>query len=249
MVSYITINHKKRRDPMQLYSVSTRISFRALSISMLILSGCASGLHKEKLETLMSENAFKGELEPETKADYGKIAVWMNIETVNSKGEFEQKWKWDKNDLNIVESYLSSLKKERKISSHYFVKTSELAEKNFDSLVKKTTEGTNSALIIRTFVETDRYFNPAAILDLTIIGAYWFPGSNRDALAKTRVELLDIASKKLIFASEGQGTTRLTKPSFLIDTEEVVSKAKSDSLRDAMRKIFSRLSTKQNLIQ
>jgi len=212
-----------------------------------ILSGCATGLHPEIVDQMIDNSAYKGDPKAQPNANKGKTAVWMNIETMNSECQLEQKWKWNKSDLDIVTSYLKTFGQQGKFTPYYFVKTSELEARNTEAFLKGIPEGTESAIVIRTIVKVDRYFNPAAILDLTIIGAYWFPGSNRDAFAKTRIEVINTKTKALISSAEGEGTAKISKPSFLIDTEEAVSLAKSESLRDAMRDLFKKLSARQKL--
>ncbi len=217
--------------------------------SLAFLAGCASGLHPLKVDELMGASEFKGEKADALGGSFGRTAVWMNIETMNSDGELEPLWKWSKTDLGICSSYMDTLVKEKTMSGYYFVKTSELESRDLDGVLKKAAEGTDSVIMIRTVVEADKYFNPVAILDLTILGAYWFPGSNRDAYAKTRVELVDLKTKRLLLSCKGEGRMKVSKPTFMIDTEEVVSKAKSDSLRNALREFFKTVSTRTNIVQ
>jgi len=216
---------------------------------LLFLFGCSTGLHQDKVSQLLNQSVLLDTYTDSISASLGKTAVWMNIETLNTNGKLEAIWKWNKNDLELVTSYLDSMKKENRVSEYYFLKTSLLEEKSIDGIIAKAQENTNTAIVIKTIVELDKYFNPAALLDLTIIGAYWLPGSNRDAYAKTRIDVINLNEKKIIASFEGDACYRISKPTFLIDSEEVVSKVKIDSLRKALREFYKKISNKNNLIQ
>jgi hypothetical protein len=220
-----------------------RILITALTIAFLSF-GCSTGLHSSKMSELLKISDYtvrEKEISSANPSSFGNAAVWMNIETMNRRGGLESKWKWEQHDVNIAKSYLDSMVKDGQINGYKFVKTSELETKTVESLAKKAGEDADSAIVIKTLVEVDWYFNPAAILDLTIIAAYWIPGSNRDALAKTKIEFIDLKHKKLLFSSEGEELSRICEPAFLIDTNEVVSEAKINSLREAFKGLYKKM--------
>jgi len=218
-----------------------------LGFLLFLFAGCSTGFHQDRVSQLLNQSTLLNNYSDSIPESLGKVAVWMNIETLNNRGELESIWKWNKKDVELVGSYLDSMKKDKRISEYYFLKTSLLEEKSINGIIAKTSDNTNTVIVIKTIVELDKYFNPAALLDLTIIGAYWIPGSNRDAYAKTRIEVIDLDSKRIISHFDGEGCDKISKPSFLIDSEEAVSKAKLDSLRNALRAFYKKFSNKTNL--
>ena len=128
----------------------------------------------------------------------------MDMETINSDGAFFDKWQWNHEDELILIPYFDRLVKKRIFSDYFFLPEDAFKPDDIDGVFRQAEkDGAEAILSIRSISFVDWYYNPAGILDLTLIGTFWIPGSKRgcNLCAGVRIEVL--------VAQIGQGLIQL----------------------------------------
>jgi rhombotail lipoprotein len=144
--------------------------------------------------------------------------------------------RWNAKEREIVDSWEASLKKEG-IVSEMFVMAEMLTRgaeakspKMIDLRVAAAKHGANSLLVIQGDCDVKSYDNPAALFNLTIIGGYVVPASHRDALVTLQGALVDVGNGFLYASFEAQGEGKVIRPSFIVEEQPAVERAKVQAL-------------------
>ena len=204
-----------------------------------LLTGCATSFHREnamaRLSDLKPDRSGVVNVEFETPL---KLAVYMDMETINSDGAFFDKWQWNHEDELILIPYFDRLVKKRIFSDYFFLPENGFDPVDIDGVFKQAEkDGAEAILSIRSISFVDWYYNPAGILDLTLIGTFWIPGSNRDALILIRGDYWDVKNRRLVFSTWSEGLSRTVGPTFIISSENAFKEAKRKSLINFMKEL------------
>jgi len=98
-------------------------------------------------------------------------------------------------------------------------------------------------LVVKGAAQMDRYVNPLALLNLTIVGGFFVPGSHRDALFAARCALWDVGNAFLYLTAQSEGEAKRLGPAFLIEDEPALDAAKEDALRGINAELLRRLAS------
>ncbi len=204
-----------------------------------LLTGCATSFHREnamaRLSDLKPDRSGIVNVEFETPL---KLAVYMDMETINSDGNFFDKWQWNHEDELILIPYFDRLVKKRIFSDYFFLPENGFDPVDIDGVFKQAEkDGAEAILSIRSISFVDWYYNPAGILDLTLIGTFWIPGSNRDALILIRGDYWDVKNRRLAFSIWSEGLSRTVGPTFIISSEDAFKEAKRRSLNNFIKEL------------
>ncbi|MEI6422794.1 MAG: hypothetical protein WCP55_11280 [Lentisphaerota bacterium] len=222
---------------------SVKMSLVIPGMALLLLTGCTMGYDKEAAERRLEKVTLdEVSLKPNTIKTPLKVAVFADMETMNSPEEFIETWDWGAGDKKLVRSYLVNLQELGYISD-YFVIPDEpgLSMQDINYLISEAKKQDADVLItIRGVIKVNRYFNPAAILDLTILGACLFPGTNCDALLLMHMNMWNVKDKNCILNVTGEGIKRISEPTFLMEPDDAVSPVRSDTLRKVLAEFKKR---------
>ena len=83
--------------------------------------------------------------------------------------------------------------------------------------------------------------NPAALLNLTVLGGFLVPGSQCDALFVMQGGLVDVNNGCLYASVESEGSARIYRPTFVIEKEGAIAKAKSEAVKNFGTGVVSRI--------
>jgi hypothetical protein len=151
---------------------------------------------------------------------------------------------WRDRDREALLAHAESLRA-KGVVSNLFVISPELVEG--DDLrhlrLAAATYGADAVLVVKGAAEMDRYPDPLAILNLTIVGGFFVPASHRDALFAVRCALWDVGNEFLYLTAEAEATAKRVGPSFLIEDGPALDAAKEDALRDVEGELLGRLSS------
>ncbi len=222
------------------------LSLPLLCLLVTLAAGCATGHHSKEANARLKELVPGKAAVTIPKKDSvlkrnGKMAVYLGMESMELAGRVGPAgdWQWDARDIKLVETYLKTLENDGFISEYVFLSH----EKGKNMPVEKALEkaravNADSLLVIQSIIEVDRHFNPAAILDLTIICAFLVPGSEVDAYAVSRSALLDIGTGKNLFLLKHETMQRKAGPTLMLKNKDAVIPAKKLLLRKALREIY-----------
>jgi rhombotail lipoprotein len=135
--------------------------------------------------------------------------------------------KWDANDRDI--SWLEPLRAEGVVAQVIPVSDFAAAGMSSDGAVPSlryirlaaARYGADAVMVIDNVASVDRYFNPASVAYLTIVGMFFVDGSNSDALVIVNGAVFDVANEYLYCTAEGEGIVRRKGPQTMYDYETV----------------------------
>jgi hypothetical protein len=221
-----------------------------------VLSGCATGfdrsalserLQMDKMEVLdkEAESADNNDTAPKpqkgrTEPSDGEIE---RARTANSQLTFpcriavylkpakDSNWRWTPQDKEVLNSWATVLRQQG-IASHVFPMAGMFVNdcdlKHLRMAAARY--GADALLVVAGAAQTDNYINPAAMLNLTIVGGYIVPGSHSDALFIMQGGLMDVRNGCLYASVEAEGEGSIIRPTFLIEDKDAVAKAKRKAL-------------------
>ncbi len=216
-------------------------NFVAILCLVVLFSGCASTFDRDATMARLGVSRISRDAAldaaPKSKPPF-KLAVYWDMETIDTSGNLHKKYDWANTDELIMRPFLNQLKKKLIISDYFFLPRNVIAPNDMDGIFKQAEKDEADAVIcMRAITFVDWYFNPSAIFDLTIIGSFWFAGSNRDALVLLRCDFWDVKTRKLDFTIWAEGTKRTVGPTLVISSQAAFDKAKAKCLYDLMKSL------------
>jgi len=226
------------------------ICIKAVVLFAIALSGCTSFDRFAAEKRLSSANIGIIQRTGTALAKPLKLGILLDLETVDSDGEYHRKWRWDDTDKRMVCSYADSLVKEGAVSGYFFIAEQDAPLQDLNAVLANAREnGAEALLSIRGVISVEKYMNPFGILDPTIIGALVLPGSTLDVTLLARLDLRDLKSHKTLFSLKSEDRRQNFNTTFFIrtnaaNTENAVSEVKTDTLRNLLidfKKEFARI--------
>lgn len=222
---------------------------RRWSVLLLALSLCgcfARGFDHNVLTTHLQQTPIIGTDEEITKAQAIKpqlsfpcrVAVYLPPQVSG---------RWKAKEKEIVDSWEASLKKEGIVTdmfvmSEMFTRGSENKSPTLmDLRVAAAKHGANALLVIQGDCEVESYKNPAAVLNLTIVGGYVVPASHRDALVQLQGALVDVGNGFLYTSVDAEGEGSIIRPTFIVEDKPAVEKAKLQALSNFGPELLKRM--------
>ena len=208
-----------------------------LGLSLLVVSGCATGFDRGALQARLQRESEAGcsvEIQDkeiqEVRALKPQLAFPCRV-AVYLKPPIDGEWRWTSQDKEILDSSTKVLQTEGIASSvvlmsGMFAKDGDLKQLRMEA----ARYGADALLVIQGIQQTDRYVNPAAMLNLTIVGGFIIPASHRDTLFLLEGVLVDVGNGCLYASVESEGEGSIVRPTFIIDDKEAISRAKKRAL-------------------
>lgn len=213
------------------------------AMALLFLVGCTMGYDKAAAESRLKKITLDNiSQKPNIIRTPLKVAVFADMETMNSSEEFAETCDWSTGDKKLIVSYLVNLQELGYISDYFGIPDSpDFQMQDINCLIDEAKKQDADVLItLRGIIKVNRYFNPAAILDLTVLGACLFPGSNCDALLLVDMDMWNVKGKDCVLAVKGEGIKRISEPTFLLEPDDAIIPARRDTLRKVLAEFKKR---------
>ena len=213
------------------------------AMALLFLVGCATGYDKAAAENRLKKITLDNiSQKPNTIRTPLKVALFADMETMNSPEQFEETWDWSSGDKKLIISYLVNLQELGYISDYFVIPDApDFSMQDINYLINEARKQDADVLItLRGIIKVNRYFNPAAILDMTILGACLFPGSNCDALLLLNMDMWNVKDKDCILTVVGEGIKRISEPTFLLEPDDAIVPVRRDTLRKVLAEFKKR---------
>lgn len=140
-------------------------------------------------------------------------------------------WHWTPQDKDLLNSWSAALGKEGIASNVVLMNDMFTSGADLKHLrLAAARYGADALLIVQGASVTDGYENPAALLNLTIIGGYVVPGSHRDALFIVQAGLVDVHNGCLYATAESEGEGHIMRPTFIIEDRDAIARAKKTAM-------------------
>jgi hypothetical protein len=205
-----------------------------LVLALCSLCGCMSGFNRDALtarfqnegQVVTDEEITKiRALKPQLNFPC-KIAVYMADENPS--------WRWTQQDKLELEGWAKGLVDAGIASDIFFI--SEMFTDKQPSLqslrVASAKYGADALLTVRGAAQVDSYLNPAAVLNVTVVGGFVIPTHHRDALFMIRGALVDVGNGYLYATAESESVGKIIRPYFLVEDKDAIDKAKTMALPD-----------------
>ncbi|MFA6567748.1 MAG: hypothetical protein WCS96_06005 [Victivallales bacterium] len=213
------------------------------AMALTFLAGCTMGYDRGAAESRLGKVVIDDvSSKPNTIKTPLKVALFADMETMISPEEFVETWDWSAGDKKLIVSYLENLEELGYISDYFIVPDNPgFSMQDINYMINEARKKDADVLIsLRGIIKVNRYFNPAAILDLTILGACLFPGSNCDALLLVNMDMWNVKGKDCILTVNGEGIKRISEPTFLLEPEDAVISVRRDTLRKVLSEFKKR---------
>ena len=212
-------------------------------LAVVLLTGCATSFDQLSAEKRLNTiNLDKGQASGTQLKKPFKLAIFADLETVDSSDDFYESWDWNQYERKMISSYADDLKKEGYVSEYFFIPDQELSIQDINSIMKEAEgKGADALLTIRSIIKVNAYMNPAALLDPTIIGALWLPGSNRDVMILSHLDMWNMKSREALISVKSDCIKKAVAPTLFISTVDTVNEAKTDSLRSLLMQFKKKL--------
>jgi hypothetical protein len=144
---------------------------------------------------------------------------------------------WSMKDKEQVKAWGDSLKKQGIVSDYFLM--SSLFSPGAASLGSKgqkevrlaaARHGAEAVLIVHGVHQTDSYVNPAALLNLTVVGGYIIPASHRDVLFMLQGAVVDVGNGFLYASVESEGMGKIMRPTFIVEEKDALEAARKDAV-------------------
>ena len=217
----------------------------------LCLAGCvttSSGfdrgvLHdslRTKGETQVTDEEVKKamELRPQLKFPC-KVAIYLYD---GDNKDWAYQWRWGPKDKELILSWMNTLKNDGIVADAFFMSGMFTSGNSLKELrLAAAQHGADALLLVKGAYQTDSYLNPAAVLNLTIVGGFLAPASHRDTLFVMQGGLIDVANGYLYATAEAEGEAAIIGPTFIIEEKDAVEQAKKKAIDNLGPELVRRL--------
>jgi rhombotail lipoprotein len=101
--------------------------------------------------------------------------------------------------------------------------------------------GADAVLIVEGVTAVDRYNNGYAALYATLIGAYFAPGTESQALFIINGSLWDVRTERLYAIQTAEGHSKSVGPAVAVEDRQVLAQAKKSALVEFSKQIAEEL--------
>jgi rhombotail lipoprotein len=197
-----------------------------------LLCGCAHGFDRSALQERLNDGVIQTTdasvsemrgLKPQLRFPC-RVAVYL-------KPSNSHDWRWTPEDKVVLDQLTAVLKKEGVVAD-VFPLPEIIAGKGDvkDLRVAAAQCGADALFIIHGAAQTDSYLNVASVFNITLVGGYIVPGSQKDSLFLIEAALLDVDNGYIYTGVQAEGVGRIMRPTFVIEDRDAVSLAKAKAV-------------------
>jgi len=205
-----------------------------LAVVFFGLAGCVStgGFNRTLLEAQLREEAG-----PATDSDIQQIQTLkphlhfpcrMAVALKEAGGDCH----WTPKDRHEMEAWAHTLREEGIASDVIFMSKMFMAGDSLKDLRAAAARyGADALLLIKGAAATESRTNALAIFNLTVVGGYIMPASERYTLYLMEGGLIDVNNGYLYASMEAEGEGSKLAPTFTIENKDAVERAKQAALK------------------
>lgn len=219
--------------------------------------GCATGFDRGAIQERLSEDQLQVssqdisevlKLKPQVQFPF-KLGIYLDSGRAGysepyprSTTEFFWNVEWRAADKEKVLAALEPLKGRGVLSDAFFISTMTVSGRSWEEVrLAAARHGADAVLVVRSVSQVDSYLNPLCLLNLLILPGWLVPASHRDALVVVAAALWDVRNGYLYATTDAEGTGSVVKPSFTIDDQQAIEKAKEKALADFAAEVARRI--------
>lgn len=151
-------------------------------------------------------------------------------------------WCWTAEDKKVLDAWGKALRQEGVVANMFLMSEMFVQGQDLEAIrLAAASYGADAVLVIKGATQTNEYQNPAALLNLTIVGGFIVPASHADSLFVAQAGLIDVANGFVYASMEGEGKGYAIGPTFIIDEKASITRAKRQAIRHLAPEIYTRL--------
>ncbi|MCG8313964.1 MAG: hypothetical protein MI976_12170 [Pseudomonadales bacterium] len=231
------------------------MKFSILILISVLLIGCATskGFNKADLrssisnDVVVTEASIKKALEakPQLPKPF-RLAIYYS-EPKSTHYYYGSSWNWLPDDKKIFESELNSLIDSGEVSEVISINRSIVeGEGNVAIRLAAARAGADAVIIVNGVADIDKYNNPLGVTYLLLVTGMFVPGTELDALTMINATMWDVRNEYLYLSVDSENTVNVTAPSFFIEEEHAINKAKIGAMEALGKYVISRISKMAN---
>jgi len=215
--------------------------FTAFAV-ILLLTGCSTGFHRVPAVKHLDRLAAEAKTPRNTRLAKApaKLAFSLNFERMRGPEDFryEPRFDWNKKNKKLLLLYAEKFVKLGTVSDYCFISDAQGASLPVSEILARAKEkDADTLLTINAVTMVNWYFNPSVILDPTLLGAIWVPGSNRDVLVIVRADLWDVPSGNPLLTVAAEQIEKIQDPTLVINTCQAMDPARHKILKHVIMKL------------
>lgn len=222
--------------------MKTRKAF--VLLAPVLLAGCANGFDRAALQERLNDGSLQmpDKAIAEVRGTMPQLKLPCRV-AVYLKPPREANWRWTPEDKAAMEPWAATLKAEG-IASEIIPLPDMLIENGTDlkSLRLAAAKcGADVLLVVNGAAQTDSYKNPAAVLNVTLVGGYLVPGSHKDSLFLMEGCLFDVDNAYVYTGVQAEGVGKIVRPTFRIEEKDSITIAKTKALAQFGEELLKRM--------
>jgi len=169
-----------------------------------------------------------------------KLALFF-VEREVPRGQGLHKVQWLSGDKDALVLWLKSLRDERIVSEVFPLTDPTIKGQDVRKIRQAAARyGMDAVLILDGIGAVDRFNNGYATLYPTLIGAYFAPGTECEALVMLESTLWDVRSDRLYLSQVNEGTWKSVGPTMSVENRDVLARAKHVAFEEFGSRITDR---------
>ncbi len=217
----------------------------------LLLSGCASshGFDRHAMRTTFDLDAgavaeqsvaTTAPEKPTTPMPFRLALYFVQIEF--PAHHTIQKAEWVSADKDTLVNWLAPLQDGRVLTETFLLVDSTIQGNDARKIRQAASRyGADAVLIVEGVTAVDRYNNGYAALYATLIGAYFAPGTESQALFIINGSLWDVRTERLYAIQTAEGHSKSVGPAVAVEDRQVLAQAKKSALVEFSKQIAEEL--------
>lgn len=223
------------------------MNFRLILLVGLLLSGCAGskGFDRDAMRGTFSRNASA--ITEQAKAGKPTLSTPLRLAVYFVHKDFPaqrtmQKAEWLSTEKDTLITGLAPLRNERTVSDLFLLVDSTIQGSDAQKIRHAAARyGADAVLIVDGVGSVDRYNNGYAALYVTVIGAYFAPGTESNALFMIDSNVWDVRSELLYATQTVEGHSKAVGPAMSVEDTRVFAQARKAALDELSKQMVDQL--------
>ena len=221
--------------------------FRLTLFAGLLLSGCTSsrGFDRTAMHATFSHDA--GAITEQTTAGTPTLSTPFRLAVYFVHKDFPaqrtmQKAEWLSAENAALITGLAPLRNERILNDAFLLVDSTIQGNDVRKIRQAAARyGADAVMIVDGVGSIDRYNNGYAALYVTVIGAYFAPGTESNALFMIDSSLWDVRSERLYATQTVEGRSESVGPAMSVEDTLVFAQARKSALDELSKRMVDQL--------
>jgi len=165
---------------------------------------------------------------PQLRTPFRLAVLFRPAPEIRRWGEGFRPWRWSSDDREALLSRLAPLVGPAGLQEVVPVVDGVASGDDLKSIrLAAARHGADAVLVVSGAGQVDRYNNGWSALYVTLVGAFFVPGTEADGLFLANATLWDVRNEYLYASAEAEGTEHARGPPFMVDDDRTLTAARA----------------------